>query len=1161
MRNRIASTSLRVLVSSALVLGMVPAPALAEGIEEAQGAVQALSASTYYIVSPTECGTCWWSIDSEGTLLVSAMGGYDYGTLPQIPWNDYCTKVTSVKFQGTVRPEESACLFSGMTNLKSVDFTGLDLSGVTDIDSMFLCCTSLEAVDFTGLDTSTITSMHGLFASCPSLTSVKWGGINTSNVTNMSGLFNACSSLSSIDMSELDTSSVTDMSSMFAGCTSLRSFDFSDLDTSSAENFRDMFNNCKSLASVSFTGLDASNLINTSGMFSNCDSLTSVDFSGLKTPNLKFMRGMFESCDSLTSARIADLDTTSLINFSWLFWGCKSLIEVDLSGLDTSNVSVMDSSFSGCDSLSKLKVGEGFSFAGNGEGQRLSLPGDYWLSSADGNTYAGDSIPNFVEATYTLLQPITEEMFTVDTRDEAWTGSPITKAIVANDLTEGVDYQVSYSGNISRGFATITISGLGDYSGTLTYQFQIRDADYSCSLDDESLSVPFETTAASKVTWSVEDASVAWISSIEESSVSMGAYGRYMATIGLTPEAVGVTRLNGYIGDAEDPAYSYLIQVTPSTKVDITGAQVTVAGGNTYNGSAITPQTTVKVGEKTLAEGVDYDVAYSNNVNVGTATATVTGKGNYKGSAKATFSIKAADASKATVEIASQAYTGKALTPAPTVTLNGKTLKQGTDYTVSYSNNTNAGTATATVTFKGNYSGTAKGTFKIASASVSYQAHVQNIGWQAAVKDGATAGTSGQSLRVEALKVSVAGAGCDGAIQIRAHVQDIGWQNWSTTGGTTGQSKRVEAMQLRLTGELANRYDVYYRVHAQNYGWMGWAKNGASAGTEGYSLRLEAIQVKLVPKGGAAPGSTADAFRKPAATVEYQAHVQNIGWQAAVKDGATAGTSGQSLRVEALKVSVAGAGCDGAIQIRAHVQDIGWQNWSTTGGTTGQSKRVEAMQLRLTGELANRYDVYYRVHAQNYGWMGWAKNGASAGTEGYSLRLEAIQVKLVPKGGAAPGSTADAFRKPAATVEYQAHVQNIGWQAAVKDGATAGTSGQSLRVEALRVSLAHADYSGGVQIRAHVQDIGWQGWSTTGGTTGQSKRVEAMQIRLTGEMANHYDVYYRVHAQNIGWMGWAKNGEQAGTEGMSLRLEAIQVKLVPKGSAAPGSTANRFKSR
>ena len=80
--------------------------------------------------------------------------------------------------------------------------------------------------------------------------------------------------------------------------------------------------------------------------------------------------------------------------------------------------------------------------------------------------------------------------------------------------------------------------------------------------------------------------------------------------------------------------------------------------------------------------------------------------------------------------------------------------------------------------------------------------------------------------------------------------------------GTTGKAKRLEAIQIKLTGEMANQYDVYYRVHAQTYGWLGWAKNGASAGTEGLSKRLEAIQVVLVKKGGAAPGNTANPFVK-----------------------------------------------------------------------------------------------------------------------------------------------------------------------------------------------------------------------------------------------------------------------------------------------------------
>lgn len=78
------------------------------------------------------------------------------------------------------------------------------------------------------------------------------------------------------------------------------------------------------------------------------------------------------------------------------------------------------------------------------------------------------------------------------------------------------------------------------------------------------------------------------------------------------------------------------------------------------------------------------------------------------------------------------------------------------------------------------------------------------------------------------------------------------------------------------------------------------------------------------------------------------------------------------------------------------------------------------------------------------------------------------------------------------------------------------------------------------------------------GTTGQSKRLEAIQIKLTGQVANEYDVYYRVHCQNFGWLGWAKNGESSGSEGYSRRLEATQICLVPKGQNAPESINNRF---
>ena len=74
--------------------------------------------------------------------------------------------------------------------------------------------------------------------------------------------------------------------------------------------------------------------------------------------------------------------------------------------------------------------------------------------------------------------------------------------------------------------------------------------------------------------------------------------------------------------------------------------------------------------------------------------------------------------------------------------------------------------------------------------------------------------------------------------------------------GTQGEAKRLEGIKICLTGEAERQYDIYYRVHAQTYGWLDWAKNGEMAGTSGLSKRLEGIEVRLVPKGGQAPGST-----------------------------------------------------------------------------------------------------------------------------------------------------------------------------------------------------------------------------------------------------------------------------------------------------------------
>ena len=313
--------------------------------------------------------------------------------------------------------------------------------------------------------------------------------------------------------------------------------------------------------------------------------------------------------------------------------------------------------------------------------------------------------------------------------------------------------------------------------------------------------------------------------------------------------------------------------------------------------------------------------------------------------------------------------------------------------------------ATAKYTDKTGKEFTATAT-KSTKMSVSYIVHCQDYGWEEEwKKDGQTSGTVGESKRLEAIQIKLPN-GVSGSIEYRTHIQDIGWEkNWSKNGeksGTEGQCKRLEAIQIRLTGEVAENYDVYYSVHAENFGWLGWAKNGEEAGTAGYGYRLEAIQIQLVTKGDKAPeliGTIKEAMK--ARLVGYQTHVQDYGTQAYVYDGAMAGTEGECKRMESIRMKLPSS-VNSSIQYRSHVQDIGWEkNWASNGslsGTTGQCKRLEAIQIKLSGDVAENYDVYYRVHAQDYGWLAWAKNGESSGTEGYAKRLEAIEVRLVPKG-------------------------------------------------------------------------------------------------------------------------------------------------------------------
>nr|WP_242982942.1 MULTISPECIES: Ig domain-containing protein [Clostridium] len=263
-------------------------------------------------------------------------------------------------------------------------------------------------------------------------------------------------------------------------------------------------------------------------------------------------------------------------------------------------------------------------------------------------------------------------------------------------------------------------------------------------------------------------------------------------------------------------------------------------------------------------------------------------------------------------------------------------------------------------------------TINTTNIGVTYDAHVQNIGWQTPwAKDGETAGTDGKGLRIEALKLNLVNAPADAKILYQAHVQNIGWQNWY--------------------------------------------KDGEEAGTDGKGLRVEAIRIKLE--------------NMPDYSIEYQAHVQNIGWQNWVQDGEEAGTDGQGLRVEAIRIK---------ISKKVHPDSI------------KLNKNSENLKVGDTDTLSALFSPDTTTN-KSLSWTSSDKSTVVVDDTGKITALNegTANITAASLDGQKTDSCFVTVTKADSKIQYQAHVENVGWQYPVYDGNEAGTNGQGLRVEAL----------------------------------------------------------------------------------------------------------------
>ncbi|MCD7893246.1 MAG: L,D-transpeptidase family protein [Erysipelotrichaceae bacterium] len=330
------------------------------------------------------------------------------------------------------------------------------------------------------------------------------------------------------------------------------------------------------------------------------------------------------------------------------------------------------------------------------------------LTDVQGNVYTDT-------CTVTVIQnSISDAAVTLDASSYTYTGGTIKPDVTvvygSTTLTKDTNYTLSYINNTNVGTATITITGIGDYTDTYTKTFEITTksiANFTATLSTSSYT--YDGTAK-KPTVTVKDANGNILVNGTDYMVT------YSDNTKIGTATVKITGKGNYTGT--------ITKTFTINSINITNFTATLSKTSyTYDGSAKKPTVTVKdANGKTLTKGTDYSVSYKNNTNAGTATVTITGIGNYSSTLTKTFTINTKSISKftATLSKTSYTYTGSSIKTTVTVKdASGNKLVSGTDFSVSYKNNTSVGTATVTIKGIGNYSGSLTKTFKITKRSLS----------------------------------------------------------------------------------------------------------------------------------------------------------------------------------------------------------------------------------------------------------------------------------------------------------------------------------------------------------------------------------------------------------------------------------------------------------
>ncbi|MBD5484428.1 MAG: BspA family leucine-rich repeat surface protein, partial [Lachnospiraceae bacterium] len=660
-----------------------------------------------------------WVIDGNKKLTVTGTGDFERQDGQYAPWYDYRWSIKSAEVSVTGMTDASH-MFSGCEILITLDLSSFDTSSVTDMGDMFSRCSDLTTLDVSNFNTRSVTNMGSMFESCFRLSTLNLSNFNTGSVTDMSDMFSGCSDLTTLDVSSFDTSSVTNMSHMFAYCPNLTTLDVSSFDTSKVTSMHAMFFGCSNLTTLDVSSFDTSSVTYMSDMFYNCSSLTALDVSSFDTSSVTDMFEMFFGCSNLTELNVSNFNTYSVTDMGGMFFRCSNLTTLDVSSFNTGNVTSMEAMFYDCSNLTTLDAS----------------------SFNTGNvTGMGDMFSNC--SNLTTLDLSSFDTSSVSYMDDMFTGcSALSTIYTPRNLKLSVELPVN-SGDIwyrSDGTVVTILPMNLSYSVALgrNYTPTEKAPDDDPKDDDGVLDedIPEDGIIPEGL----------WISQIADQTYTGAA---------IKPEVRvydGEKRLKQGIdytlsyknntiaaGDADTKPPTVVVKGKGNysgtetktftiTKRDISDTYVTKTFTDAYtplaNGKNPTLVFAAKCNNKALKKNTDYTLTVKDSDGkevtsygtAGTYTAVIKGTGkNYTG--ECSFSFEVLDkvpVSKLKIgKIAAVKYDGTGKTPEPVIKYGKLTLGKGTDYTLSYQNNTEIGTATIIISGMGDYFGTRNVTFAI----------------------------------------------------------------------------------------------------------------------------------------------------------------------------------------------------------------------------------------------------------------------------------------------------------------------------------------------------------------------------------------------------------------------------------------------------------------